>query len=330
MGRSTTRAEPAAVRPNAAWKRKPIVHFFALGALLFGFDRGVWASLEERWRSPEPIVIGAARVEQIRREWTRTAGRTPTPAEREALIDAEVDDELLVREARRLGYHRSDSLVRRRLARNIGFASTSPENDEAARADEALALGLDRTDLIVRRRLIQKMQLLAYEQARVSEPDDTELRAYVASHSERFRRGQRVAFVQIYLAEGPAAGDRAAVLLAALNEAGVAPDRAAEFGDPFLHGHQFAALTEVELAKRFGPAFAGRAAGLAVGGWQGPLASSYGLHLVWVRSREAAHIPELAVIRGEATEAWFAERGQRVLRNQLTALRSGVEIRVEP
>jgi len=70
---------------------------------------------------------------------------------------------------------------------------------------EALRLGLDRDDAVVRRRLAKKMDALASAQAETAVPSDTELREWLAAHPQRFARGASVGFDQLYFADEGAA-----------------------------------------------------------------------------------------------------------------------------
>ena len=74
-------------------------------------------------------------------------------------IRAEVDDELLYRKAKRLGFDRDDPVVQRRLVQNMRFAGADPERDAASLYAEALDLGMHESDPVVRRRLVQRMRL---------------------------------------------------------------------------------------------------------------------------------------------------------------------------
>lgn len=63
--------------------------------------------------------------------------------------------------------------------------------DEELLAREAQRLGLDRGDLIVRRRLAQKMAFSSEDPAAVSEPSEAALRAYYARHKAGYGRPGR-------------------------------------------------------------------------------------------------------------------------------------------
>ncbi|MFP8878119.1 MAG: peptidylprolyl isomerase [Myxococcota bacterium] len=302
--------------------RRRIAHFLGIGALLFAFDRFVLRDAFEA--AKEPLVVSDATLARLRARWVRATGRLPTRAEWDRVIDAEVDDELLLREARRRGFHRSDALVRRRLARNIGFASARSA-DADARVSEALELGLDKTDLVVRRRLIQKMKLLAFDPGI---PSDNELSQYLLRHVDRFERGERVDLQHIFFSrdrrDDP---DRDAA--AALEELDpTISDRRPTLGDAFIHGDQTGPISKADLSMRFGDGFAAAVFEVEPGGWHGPIESSFGSHLVWVHSRRAARVPPLEVVRAEVTEALLLERSQAALRELLDGLRRGMAGRV--
>ncbi|MFI5216379.1 MAG: peptidyl-prolyl cis-trans isomerase [Candidatus Limnocylindria bacterium] len=270
------------------WLHAPAVHFAALGALVF--VAGTW-----RGEGAAPAPAGAA---------------------------APTDQELLESEARRLGLDRDDSAVRRRLLRNLRFLGEGSPGDEEADYEEVLALGLDRSDLVVRRRLVQRLELRALAWARATEPSDAELAELLAREQERFALPARVRLTQVFLSRdrhgaGLAAADRAL----AKQLASLPPELALRLGDPFLLGSQLPPRTHAELAGSFGAGFAGAVAGLSQGRWSGPIASSYGLHRVYVQERIPGRPARLEEVRSALREAVFAERAEAVLADWLRRLR---------
>lgn len=120
--------------PN--WTREPLVHFTALGAILY-------VALTWGGSPPDPssrvIKVGAGEEEQIAESWTLTMGRAPTDAELDLAVDAFVREEVLYREALRLGFDESDAIVRRRLVSKMDLsaslaAETAEPSDETLRA----------------------------------------------------------------------------------------------------------------------------------------------------------------------------------------------------
>lgn len=113
--------------------REPLVHFVALGALIFAADR---------WRNgPEPdlrtVRVDEAVARGARAELQRRNGRAPTEDELREMLQGYVDDEVLYREALALGLERGDPIVRRRLVQKMDLALRA-EGDAAEPHDEDL------------------------------------------------------------------------------------------------------------------------------------------------------------------------------------------------
>ncbi|MFW6067817.1 MAG: peptidyl-prolyl cis-trans isomerase [Myxococcota bacterium] len=138
--------------------REPLLHFVALGGLLFAVHG--WVADRKGDDGRDAIVIDPRFVEGLRAEQARRTGSEPTEDETEALLREFVRREALVREARRLG--------------------------------------LDEGDPIVRRRLVQKMEFLLEGTVRVSEPTEEELRAYLRAHPDAFRAPSRIGFTHAF------------------------------------------------------------------------------------------------------------------------------------
>lgn len=100
-----------------ALAREPLVHFFAVGALLFALHAAVAPPPQRR------VEITAAFVEALRAEQLERTGRLPGDAETRALVDRHIDEELLYREALALGLDRGDVIVRRRLVQKMELAA---------------------------------------------------------------------------------------------------------------------------------------------------------------------------------------------------------------
>jgi len=316
------------------WSRRPIVHFLAIGAVLYGAK--AWslagAQLPIGFGEGNPVVITAERVEELRADWRARMGRPPGEAELAAALRVEIDDELLIREARRRGVHRNDPIVVRRLLRNMQFLEGAEGRSAEEQLADAYALGMDRSDLVVRRRLVQKMQLDVFASVRSPEPTEVELRDYMKRHVERFTQPARVRLSHVFLSRdrrGAALAADADSLLARLIRENIDVEEARKLGDPFLFSSSLAPRSERELAKVFGPGFAERVSRLRVGDWTGPVSSAYGTHLVLVHERTPAAPVSLDVVRREVREAVLGERGEGALREYLAELRERGPVRVE-
>jgi hypothetical protein len=259
-----------------------------------------------------------ARSRLVRRPWLRFAlvggllfalDPRPSPGTGAAPAAAALDDDaLLVREALRRGFERSDDVVRRRLVQNLRFARPDDPRSDGELFDEALRLGMHESDLVVRRRLAWKMRLVLAEPARAREPSEAELAAYLAAHGPRFTEPERLTLSQLYFRDR----SRAEAALAA------SPER----GDALPLPRELPSLSEAELAARLGPAFAEAALRGPEGRWFGPVASSYGHHLVLVHARTPARVSPLASVRSAVREALLAERADAAVRESLAAWRA--------
>lgn len=289
--RATSGALRTGSGENGALKR-PWLRFFGIGLLLFLVD-----------------------------------GLIPSAAPEETFppLEAPVSDEaLLTRVGLERGYHRSDAIVRRRLARNMRFATAQEERSDAELVDEAIALGMHYSDLVVSRRLAQKVTLLIQEQARHPEPSDDELQAYLEAHTERFTEPERVRITQLYFREEGSASEARRALAESL-------EGAEQVGDALPIPRKLPPLSERELARQLGPSFAAGVMGLPDGGWSAPVESAYGHHLVWVHERRPARRSALEVVRAEVRESLLAERSARKLSDTLAEWRTerGLDTRSE-
>jgi hypothetical protein len=99
--------------------KEPLVHFLALGALLFVLY-GVIGEDQER---PTEIVVTEGKIDNIIELWIRTRQRPPTQQELQGLIDDYVIEEILYREAKALGLDEDDTIIRRRLRQKMEFVA---------------------------------------------------------------------------------------------------------------------------------------------------------------------------------------------------------------
>jgi hypothetical protein len=297
--------------------RSPLLHFLVLGA-------GILV-LRERWAPADRarIVLDGGDVERLRRAWTVTYGAPPDGATEAQLVRAAVDEEILYREALAHGFDRRDEAVRERLVRLGGFVGEEPAADRAALEDGARALGLERSDLVVRRQLVEMMRLASGRVGPEELPTEAELSAYFARHAGEFVEPGWLRLRHVYLSadvRGARLEADAHALLGALGREASA-DAAAGRGDPFIRGPALDG-SPAELERILGAGFARALAEVPLRTWVGPIGSAYGLHLVWVETREPARTPELAAVRGRVLHRWLRERSERRARATLADLRA--------
>lgn len=250
---------------------EPLLHFLLAGAGLFATY--TWLNTSETMQSANPqyeIRIGEGEVRWAAETWARQWQRDPSPEELRALVLDLVKEEMLEREARELG--------------------------------------LDQDDTVVRRRLAQKMTFLIEDTSRPAEPTAEDLQRFYNAHLREFRREARVTFTQVFFNRDRATAEadaREALLeLASASDAKLVADK----GDQLLIPPEVTNADETSVSAQFGPKFARAVFALVPNGWQGPIESAYGLHLVRVSDVRPAEPLPFAEVRDKVLEGWREEQ----------------------
>ena len=252
--------------------REPLVHFLLIGAALFGIYKFTPAAGTSS-APPREIRLTLDELAQLALLFQSQWRRPPTPQELERLVESKVQQEILYR--------------------------------------EALAMGLDRDDEIVKRRMAQKMQFLAEDVAAAREPTTAELRSWFEQNSGRFAQPPRLSFRHLYFSpdrRGARAKEDAAQALAKLAGQPVDTKAAAGLADPFMFQDHYRDRAPDYLGKELGPQFALAVAKLPPGSWQGPIASGFGWHLVFVDTAIPGRVPPFEEIEPDVKTAWLAEQ----------------------
>jgi PPIC-type PPIASE domain len=275
------------------WLREPLLHFLVIGVVLFGLYASMASGRRDAGPVSRDVVVTQGRIRSLAETFARQWNRAPSQEELDGLVAAFVREEVLMREAQ--------------------------------------ALGLDRDDTIVRRRLAQKMEFLTEDLLAAAEPAEDTLRAYLASHPERFTEDYRVTFSQIFLdpaARGGSLEQDASKLLRRLNEPG-APDPASLGDSRMLEAH-YENLPRRDVEAQFGAEFAAALEGVSEGRWLGPLPSGYGVHLVRVEARAPSSLPPFDVVREDVAREWSAAKRLELREAQYRALLERYRVTVEP
>jgi hypothetical protein len=196
---------------------------------------------------------------------------------------------------------------------------------------EALAMGLDQNDVVVRRRMMQKMNLLSQDLAVLVDPTDAELEDYLREHEDRYRIPPRLTFTHVYFnpdRRGPAVARDARRLLADLREQSAGPEIAPELGDRFMLGQEFDRASRMDVGRQFGQRFADSLFSMDPG-WQGPVTSGYGLHLVNIVARYEGRVPAVGEVRAELVRDYNRDRSDRVREQLYESLRGRFEVRID-
>ena len=190
---------------------------------------------------------------------------------------------------------------------------------------EGLAMGFDRDDPVVRRRIGQKLEFLI-DSATPPPPGDEELQAWLDAHAANYQIEPVISFQQVYFdpeRHGATLEHRIAAARLSL-----ASGKSAA-GDPTLLPEAMQAARLSDIERLFGAEFAATISALPVAGWQGPVQSGFGLHLVrlseYVPGRAAALEQARAQVERDLLEARARQASDVVYQR----LRANYRVRVE-
>lgn len=128
--------------------KEPLLHFLLIGVgLFFLFSQ---LNSDEEPSNTQQIIINKSKLEVLSGTFMEENSIPPTDKEIQELLENDIREEVLSR--------------------------------------EAIAIGLDKDDRIIRHRLAQKMQYLFEDVAMVDEPSDEVLKAYLQENSEKFMK----------------------------------------------------------------------------------------------------------------------------------------------
>jgi hypothetical protein len=246
------------------WLREPLLHFLLLGAVLYAASRGFAPT-----HGDLEIVIDSARVNRLSQLYEMQTGAAPSSEQRDRLVEDFVRDEVLYREARKLGLGEGDELVRRRLVQKMAFLQAS---------------------------------------VKPVEPTESQLRAFHKEHAAQFAAPSRLSFVHVYFSPDGRGSDAARAAAEIVLRRHISANGAMPSGDrPPVPG-RFENATPDDLRLAFGQRPIVEALMQALPGeWVGPLESGYGWHLVRVTARTQPVPVALEDARDTVRAAWQRE-----------------------
>lgn len=270
--------------------KDPLLHFLLIGAALFL----IFEIIKGPGGNQESrILITQGDIDSLQANFSRTWQRLPTKSELSGLIEEKIRDEIAFR--------------------------------------EAVAMGLDQDDAVIQRRLRMKMELLVEDIAGVSPPSDEDLTIFLEEHRDSFRREPQISFKHVYLNSDKRGTDvekDARDLLAKLIEAGPGADPKS-VGDPTMLPMELVLNSADNITRLFGKSFSENLLQVEPGDWAGPVRSSYGFHLVFVRERIAGRDPALSEIREVVEREWTAKRRKEFKEETYKKLRERYTIVIE-
>jgi hypothetical protein len=287
---------------------RTLLNFFLIGGLLFG---------------------AKALVEGRRVEGPEITVRVPVDATG-AEVENATREAILLNEARRYGWDKSDPIVFTHLVRNMRFIEPDSTDGDLALYERALEMNMQAHDPVVRSRLLYRAgESLPYvPEDRM--PNRDQLEAHRQAHADRFAREGRVRFHHVFLSRSKRGDALPADATAMRQRLSALDDEAPQgFGDPLpgLRSEQSATLTHIQ--DDYGAELAQFIEEAVPGAWSGPTTSVYGLHFVRVIDRDPAYVPPLDVIVAEVRADRLREIRDELRKKRIDALRGAYTVHVE-
>ncbi len=268
---------------------EPLVHFLALGAVLFGIGilRGDAAG-----PTTNRIDITPGVTERLLEGFRRTWQRPPTEHEFRGLMEDYLKEEGLYREALAMGLDRGDQIIRRRMRQKLEFL-TADVVESIEPTEEDLQAHLD------------------------ADPDLYRQEATISFSQIYFQERT----------EGGHASARALAVLEDLARS-VHKDPET-MGDPFMFPAVHRDMSERDLWGVFGEEFAVQLVELPVGEWSGPVTSAFGLHVARLDTLELGRASELAEVRDAVYRDVVSQRTREAEQLYFDGLLSQYTVTVE-
>ena len=281
----------------AAFTRDPLARFLMAGLLLYALYWSFGAAPDNEIRVDHAVIVaelqyrnkafapglGAAALERL------------SPAERRRLVNDYIDQEVLLREARRYR--------------------------------------LDRGDDVIRRRMIEKAEFLSITSAGAPALRPGALASYYEAHAEAFRAPALLTFAHVYFDPEARGADTERIARRAvldLNTRHAGSEAATRQGDRFPFLTYYVERPEPFVASHFGEGFAQYVSEARPGStWLGPVRSEIGWHTILLVRRTESRVPPLAEVEAEVSAAYLEDHQRRVRREALDQLRRAYRVRLD-
>lgn len=269
--------------------REPLVHFMALGSLMFILS-GILGSSGST--STNEIVINEAQVQRLIDSWSAVWRRPPTERELTGLIDDFITEEVFYREALAIGLENDDQIIRRRLRQKMEFIS------------EDLSSQLEPTEQELREYLEANRDYFEIE------PTFTFAHIYLNPDKIEGDLEKSVQRLASRLSPDSARNP-------------------SSFGDAFPLPYRYQEESHSEITKTFGIEFSDALLEIEPGKWVGPVSSGYGYHLVFLEGRTESRFPDLEEVKEVVEREWLMQRRRQINQEFIGRLRAKYTITLD-
>ena len=183
---------------------------------------------------------------------------------------------------------------------------------------EGKVLGVDRGDDMIRDRIAYKMQLMIFDQIRVPQPTEEQLRGWYAENRAHFDEPERVSFYITPPTDQTTAQRQFEDIVRQHESEELQQQTRAILGRPVA-----------SLAASFGDDFRDGLLTMPQGEWK-ILRSRDGWHVVRLDSRRQGTLVSLDAVHEQAARMWRTEETRKLAWEAVTRLKTSYQIRYEP
>ena len=189
---------------------------------------------------------------------------------------------------------------------------------------EAVALGLDQNDPAIKKRMRQMMELMMDDLASVY-PSESQLNAYLKENEDKFRSDPRISFRHIYFDQYSEAKAEQVLKRLKNNE----EVKESEYGNLALIPDSFEDESFRGIDRLFGKTFTQELFELENTGWQGPIQSAYGFHVVHITKRDPGYVPPLEEIWDLVEREWSVDQKLKAKERQYEQMKKKYIIQID-
>lgn len=306
------------------FKKRPALHFWLIGLLAFALQNAF---------APEPVLQvdypSASRIAELERQWQQLSVGVVTDANRQRMIQTEIDQSILLSEAIRLNFHLRDNVVQQRLIRDMRFMHEQSTDSDGELLEQAYAMSLHMNDLVVRRRLIQMMESVLRAPGETQVIEEQALRTAYAEAGDKYAYPDRFSFIHVFVSRDRhrgETGERAKALFQKIEGQSIQAEAAVGLGDPFVTGHAFRQQSLEQIGREFGNGFAAGLSQCAVGDWCEAVASVFGLHHLWLEEKLPSQPMPFETVKGRLEYELRNKAGEESLAAGLDQLRARYQV----
>ena len=186
---------------------------------------------------------------------------------------------------------------------------------------EALKLELDKNDRIIKRRLAQKVEFLKQDD---TQPSTSDIEKFYDENKSKYVVEDLFTFSHHFFSDQDNSDIIARESLVKILN-GEAVD-----SDPFILGNDINLMSKNDLEKNFGNSFYESLKLMDENQWSGPIASDYGLHIVFIKKKVSGYVPGFNQIYQKVYSDYLIMKRRENVINFLDEIKKEYEVIINP